>query len=209
MASAPYLLLVRERRTMAVPWLRGALKLTLLRFLSRAGFFFQRNRPGEEKIVLDVDVLLHVTVEGCQAVVKGSVAIAGIGRRRVILAELTDLFRLSVGLIVFENHHPDRVLHRAERRPGDWSLPINRFFNSQNVREQRLFLFEQVHREIPAHFEKECLHAFQFRMVFPVHVNNLFEKAGDPDDFLAAEHMVCSNNMLGYAAERFAIPTRR
>ena len=159
MTSAPYLHLVRERRTMAVPWLRGALKLTLLRFLSRAGFFFQRNRAGEEKIVFNVDVLLHVTVEGCQAVVQGSVALTRIGRRRVMLTELADLLHLSVGLIVFENHHPDWVPHRAERRPGDWSLSIDRFFDTHNVREQRLFLFEQVHREIPAHLEKERLQA--------------------------------------------------
>jgi len=83
-------------------------------YSSSMGGGLQFNCPGEQDIVLQVNMLVKVLLEFLQAVVKRVKSRASVGGRGEVPAESADFRKESSCRIVFLRHHRDWIGHCPE-----------------------------------------------------------------------------------------------
>ena len=110
---------------------------------------FHSNGPGEEDVILQMNVLMQVSLKLRQSLVESLIADAGVRWRGIAVTDFPHGAQGVTGRIVLVLHHRHRVLDGAEVRRQNWRLFDDGLFHPNDVREQNLFFFQQVDRQFP------------------------------------------------------------
>jgi len=109
-----------------------------------------------------MDVLVQVSLEGCQGLIQRVEADASIGRSGVAVARLTKSAQCVTGGVVFMDHHRHRILYAPERSRQNRLFLNDGFFHATDVREQDPLFFHHVHGQLFGQTLKGRMHGKQF-----------------------------------------------
>src|SRR6202142_494516 len=164
------------------------------------------DRPRENNVVFEMNVLMQVRFESRQRLVKRPEADTGIKRRGVSIADLAHVAQRAAGSIVLVHHHRNRIAHAPEGRRQHGLLRHHGFFHANDVREQNHLLLHQVSGELARESGEDLAQAQQFGMVRTVHRAHLIEQRAQAGEFLARVGVVGALYVRQQLGERLRLP---
>src|SRR5205814_10005756 len=109
---------------------------------------FQLDGPGEENIVLQVNVLVEISFKCFQRFIQRAVADTSVCRCGVVGGHGTQVPQYLTRRLVLHHHHANGIVDGAERRKWRWPILRVGLYETEYVGKEYLLFFEHVRLEI-------------------------------------------------------------